>query len=496
MMHTQDIAQDITRLILNQKNLLETIPEMVLLVKGSESIEYMNPSAKAFFGDLCRKGSENKQPQDKTSMALLQVVSDAISENRIGDTLETTLNQLHLEYTLAPFQGYHGDTLYWFFIRDQTKTKAQFEELELFHNSIETILSHKINELKESERMRKNLSKELNTLKEHLKEQPEEGKMVGSSRALSELRDMVFQVAKSDATILITGESGTGKELVANLIRESSSRNEKPFLKINCNTINDSLLESDLFGHEKGSFTGADSRRKGKFEVVDGGTIFLDEIGDISPRMQAALLRVLQDGEIIRVGGNSPIKIDVRVIAATNCDLAAMVQDGSFRLDLFYRLNIINISIPPLRERKDDIVDLVTHFIRKYRQAFKKEINFLPQSILDRLILHDWPGNVRELENVIQRAVLMSKNNTITENELIFDILPGEDLNPPHKNYLQQLDGRPLKAMVAEVEKDFIIHALEKNHGNVAKTVKQLEIGKTAFYDKMKRYNISPKDHK
>ncbi len=495
-MQTQDIAQDITRLILNQKNLLETIPEMVLLVKGSESIEYMNPSAKAFFGDLCKKGSENKAPQDRDSTALLQIVADAICENRIGDTLETTLNQLHLEYTLAPFQGYHGDTLYWFFIRDQTETKAQFEELALFHNSIETILSHKINELKESERMRKNLSKELNTLKEHLKEQPEEGKMVGSSRALSELRDMVFQVAKSDATILITGESGTGKELVANLIRESSSRNEKPFLKINCNTINDSLLESDLFGHEKGAFTGADSRRKGKFEVVDGGTIFLDEIGDISPRMQAALLRVLQDGEIIRVGGNSPIQIDVRVIAATNRDLAAMVQDGSFRLDLFYRLNIINISIPPLRERKDDIVDLVTHFIRRYRQAFKKEINFLPQSILDRLILHDWPGNVRELENVIQRAVLMSKNNTITENELIFDILPGEDLNHPHKNYLQQLAGRPLKAMVAEVEKDFIIHALEKNHGNVAKTVKQLEIGKTAFYDKMKRYNISPKDHK
>ncbi|WP_457577617.1 sigma-54 interaction domain-containing protein [Desulfomarina sp.] len=495
-MHTQDIAQDITRLILNQKNLLETIPEMVLLVKGSESIEYMNPSAKAFFGDLCKKGPENKPPLDRDCMALLQIVADAIRENRIGDTLETTLNQLHLEYTLAPFQGYHGDTLYWFFIRDQTETKAQFEELALFHNSIETILSHKINELKESERMRKNLSKELNTLKEHLKEQPEEGKMVGSSRALSELRDMVFQVAKSDATILITGESGTGKELVANLIRESSSRNEKPFLKINCNTINDSLLESDLFGHEKGAFTGADSRRKGKFEVVDGGTIFLDEIGDISPRMQAALLRVLQDGEIIRVGGNSPIQIDVRVIAATNRDLATMVQDGSFRLDLFYRLNIINISIPPLRERKDDIVDLVTHFIRKYRQAFKKEINFLPQSILDRLILHDWPGNVRELENVIQRAVLMSKNNTITENELIFDILPGEELNPPHKNYLQQLDGRPLKAMVAEVEKDFIIHALEKNHGNVAKTVKQLEIGKTAFYDKMKRYNISPKNHK
>ncbi len=344
--------------------------------------------------------------------------------------------------------------------------------------------------------MRRNLSNELNTLKEHLKEQPEEGKMIGSSRALSELRDMVFQVAKSDATILITGESGTGKELVANMIRECSNRNKKPFLKINCNTITDSLLESDLFGHEKGSFTGADSKRKGKFEVVDGGTIFLDEIGDISPRMQAALLRVLQDGEIIRVGGNSPIKVDVRVVAATNRDLASMVQDGSFRLDLFYRLNIINISIPPLKERKEDIIDLVTHFIRKYRQAFKKEINFLPQSILDRLLRHDWPGTVRDLENVIQRAVLMSKNNAITENELIFDMQPGDDSEKVQKNYLQQLDGQPLKVLVAEIEKDYIIHSLEKNRGNVANTVKQLEIGKTAFYDKMKRYEISPKDHK
>ncbi len=469
---------------------------MVLVVKGSDSFEYMNPSAKIFFGDLSLNSESDDPTLPSNATTLLKIVDRAIQNDTIGDTLETTFKQSHLEYTLAPFKGYKGDPLHWFFIRDMTETKAQFEELSLFHNSIETILSHKISELTESERMRRNLSNELNTLKEHLKEQPEEGKMIGSSRALSELRDMVFQVAKSDATILITGESGTGKELVANMIRECSNRNKKPFLKINCNTITDSLLESDLFGHEKGSFTGADSRRKGKFEVVDGGTIFLDEIGDISPRMQAALLRVLQDGEIIRVGGNSPIQIDVRVVAATNRDLATMVQDGSFRLDLFYRLNIINISIPPLKERKEDIIDLVTHFIRKYRKAFKKEINFLPQSILDRLLRHDWPGNVRELENVIQRAVLMSKNNAITENELIFDIQPGENNDKVQKNYLQQLDGQPLKTLVAEIEKDYIIHSLEKNHGNVAKTVKQLAIGKTAFYDKMKRYNISPKDHK
>lgn len=489
-------SDDLDRIISNHRNLLETIPAMVLLIKDSTSIEYMNPSAKRFLGDLCKPPEKNSPEELAAITKFLQLVSHTIKEKQIGDTLETTYGQSHLEYTFAPFKGYKGDSLYWLFMRDLTENKNQFAELALFHNSIETILSHKISELKESEFMRKKLANELNRLKEHLKEQPDDGKMVGSSRALSELRDMIFQVAKSDATILITGESGTGKELVANLLRESSNRNNKPFLKINCNTISDSLLESDLFGHEKGAFTGAEGKRMGKFEVVDGGTIFLDEIGDISPRMQAALLRVLQDGEIIRVGGNMPIKVDVRVIAATNRDLAAMVQQGSFRLDLFYRLNIINISIPPLRERKDDLIDLTTHFIRKYRKAFKKEINFLPQSILDRLVEHDWPGNVRELENVIQRAVLMAKNNLITENELFFDLRPGEKERTRQESYLERLDGHTLKDMVADVEKEIIIFALEKNKGNVASTVQQLDIGKTAFYDKMKRYQISPKDHK
>lgn len=487
---------DIERVVYNQKSLVDAIPEMVLLVMGNHWVEYMNPSAIRFFGDLRHHTLGGNTAQETTAHALLTLVQQVIDNKQLGNTLETALQGHHLEYTLSHFNGYKGDSLYWFFIRDLTESKRQLEELSQFHNSIETILSHKISELKESERTRQKLANELNSLKEHLKEQPAEGKMVGSSRALSELRDMVFQVAKSDATILITGESGTGKELVANLIRESSNRSNKPFLKINCNTINDSLLESDLFGHEKGAFTGADVKRKGKFEVVDGGTIFLDEIGDISPRMQAALLRVLQDGDIIRVGGNSPLKVDVRVIAATNLNLSSMVNKGTFRLDLYYRLNIINISIPPLRERKEDIVDLTTHFIRKYRQAFKKDINFLPQSILDRLLRHNWPGNVRELENVIQRAVLMAKNNVITENELFFDTHANEENPSQQKNYLNHLDSRSLKDVVAEVEKDIIILCLEKNHGNVAETVKQLDIGKTALYDKMKRYNISPKSLK
>jgi transcriptional regulator with PAS, ATPase and Fis domain len=206
----------------------------------------------------------------------------------------------------------------------------------------------------------------------------------------------------------------------------------------------------------------------------------------------------LQDGEFIRVGGNTPVKVDVRIIAATNADLAKAVQAGAFRLDLYYRLNIINISIPPLRQRKEDIVDLVTHFVRRYRQAFKKDINFLPQSVINRLLQHEWPGNVRELENVIQRAVLMAKGSIITENELIFDI-PAEaeqSTGPSPLSYLQRLEGMPLKRMIAELEREIILNALEKHRGNVALTATDLQLGKTAFYDKMKRYDIAPKEIK
>ncbi len=490
-------TQDISRLIHNQKSLLDVMPAMVFIVNEHDSLEYMNPSAIRFFGNLLEGGSSNRaHTAEETIKALLILVRKEQILKKTEGKQEDKINGHHIEYALAPFIGYRGDQLYWLFIHDLTEEKTHIEELSLFHNSIETILSHKINELKESERIRSSLSLELNHLKDHLKKQPAEGTMIGSSKTLRELRDMVFQVAKSDATILITGESGTGKELVANLIRETSNRNEKPFLKINCNAINDSLLESDLFGYEKGAFTGADSKRKGKFEVVDGGTIFLDEIGEISPRMQAALLRVLQNGELIRVGGNMPITVDVRIIAATNLDLAKAVQAGNFRLDLYYRLNIINISIPPLRQRKEDIVDLVTHFIRRYRAAFKKDIDFLPQSIIDRLLNHDWPGNVRELENVIQRAVLMAKGNIITENELLFDIPAEEKQTIPSTSYLQRLDGLPLKGMIAELEREIILHSLEKHKGNVAQTAQELHLGKTAFYEKIKRYDITPKELK
>ncbi len=495
-MPSAETAKEFKRLAANQKALLEAMPEMVMLVNAGKSIEYMNPSAIRFFGDLRLPAATLDPGQQTVFTELLNLVNLSLTNSRSTDVVSGAIHDSHLEYCIAPFLGYKGDDLYWLTIRDLTEQKRHQEELAKFQANIESILAYKINRLKESERIRKKLVNQIDTLQDHLENQPPNGTIIGSSKMLRDLRDMVLQVSKSDATILITGESGTGKELVANLIRETSNRSNKPFLKINCNTINDSLLESDLFGYEKGSFTGAYKKKIGKFEIVDGGTIFLDEIGDITPRMQAALLRVLQDGEIIRVGGNTPIKVNVRVIAATNTDLASAVKNDLFRLDLFYRLNIINIAIPPLRERKEDVIDLVSHFVKRYRTAFKKDINFVPKSIIETLLAHDWPGNVRELENVIQRAVLMAKSNIITEDELIFDIQPLDDQPVSVSTLLNKYNGSSLKDIVADFERDLIVNALEKNQGNVAAAARSLDVGKTAFYDKMKRYTISPKDHK
>jgi transcriptional regulator with PAS, ATPase and Fis domain len=253
-------------------------------------------------------------------------------------------------------------------------------------------------------------------------------------------------------------------------------------------------LESDLFGYEKGAFTGAAARTKGKFEIADGGTIFLDEIGDISPKMQATLLRVLQHGEIIRVGGTTPLHVDVRVVAATNADLAKAVQDGSFRLDLYYRLNIITIALPSLRERKEDIVELTSHFIRHYQKAFKKEkIDFLPNTVIDKLLAHSWPGNIRELENVVQRAVLMARKNIITEQDIIFDEVQMRGSADYFNNIISGLPKASLKELIAHFEADVILHALRETKGNVMQTAEMLDLGKTALYDKMKRHEINGK---
>jgi len=489
---------EVKRLVKNWKALLDLMPQMVFLIRDDFVIEYVNQHAKKRLGDLrgkrcvdvlCAVGG-GCHPGCSLHKAMVgEVIPKGLSTAKVGDMV--------VELSVVPFQGYSGDDLRMILMRDVTVLKRQEEELKAFNNDVEGILRIKINELKESEVMRRRLAQEVNVLKRKMKDTVPEDGMIGSSRAMRAVRDLVCQVADSDATVLVTGESGVGKELVADLIRAHSSRHDKPFLKVNCNAINENLLESDLFGYEKGAFTGAGARQKGKFEIVHNGTIFLDEIGDISPRMQGSLLRVLQSGELIRVGGNSPVQVDVRVIAATNADLAKGVQEGRFRLDLYYRLNIIQIVIPPLRERKEDIVELAAHFVKRYRKAFKKDIDFLPNRVIDKLLLHDWPGNVRELENMMQRAVLMAKNKVITEDDLIFsESTQGDRADNYFGRMMSSIPGKSLKDLVAQFESDVIAYMLEGNNGNVVQAARDLDVGKTALYDKIKRYDISAKNLK
>ena len=249
-------------------------------------------------------------------------------------------------------------------------------------------------------------------------------RIVGSSEALQRVLDMVKKVAKSNTTVLIRGETGTGKELIAGAIHHNSLRTSRNFVKVNCAALQENLLESELFGHEKGAFTGADKQRIGRFEQADGGTLFLDEIGDMSPNTQAKILRVLQEHEFERLGGTRTLRVDVRLIAATNRDLSAMVQTGRFREDLYYRLNVVSIEMPPLRERKDDIVPLASCFIRRFSAELKKKMDGMEPDAQKLLMRYNWPGNIRELENTIERAMLLAEGHAIASSDLRLGEIP------------------------------------------------------------------------
>ncbi len=489
---------ELERLIRNRAAFYEIMSDMFFLIREDYVIEDMNKSAIDTFGDWRGKRCFEVMHHRQEPCTGVCPVLLARKGERHSELIEKQIGDIYVEYTFAPFEGYQGDTLVMVSMRDITTRKRHEFEITEFNTNIERVLEQKIKDLKESEQTRNLLVQEISVLKKELSRIKRPDEMVGESKAIRELRTMIYQVADTNATILITGESGTGKELVADLVHRHSSRANRTYLKFNCAAVSESLLESDLFGYEKGAFTGAVSCRKGKFEIADGGTIFLDEIGDISPKMQAALLRVLQNGEIIRVGGTKPIKVDVRIIAATNADLTAAVEEGRFRRDLFYRLNVINLRLPPLRERKEDIIPLASHFIRKYRAAFKKEIEFIPNEIIDLLLQHDWPGNIRELENLIQRAVLMATGNTLSMRDLDFSVqsLPSSSSQQDLAGITPAMLEQPIKKSLAALESRIITEALRLHNGNVQKVTQVLQIGKTALYAKMKRYGISARDMK
>lgn len=487
------IQKEIDRVTSNWQALLDMMPEMVFIFRDDHLIEYMNPSAINVFSNLSNKFCHDVLCKTCKNICPLEL---AIRGETSEPLVETRIGEINVEFSSVKFHGYQGDELIMVVMRDITLRKIHEREIAEFHSNIENVLRQKIHDLEESEKNREKLLKEFEDLKSQLFKGRPADEMVGSSGKMQALRKMISQVAKTDATILITGESGTGKELAANLIRNSSDRTDMPFLKVNCNTINDSLLESELFGYEKGAFTGANAKKKGKFEIVNNGTIFLDEIGDISPRMQASLLRVLQNGEIIRVGGNEAIKVNLRIIAATNVDLSKAVKDGRFRLDLYYRLNIININIPSLRDRSEDIPELSNYFLKYYCKTFNKNIGSLSEDVVSMLTAYHWPGNIRELENVIQRAVLMAKDNILSRDNILFDS------EPPHKesttdaaniNYSADcpIESKPLKEILADIEREIISKTLERHDGNVNEAAQFLQVGKTTLYDKMKILGIS-----
>ena len=309
--------------------------------------------------------------------------------------------------------------------------------------------------------------------------------IIGNSKAMQSVFEMVWQVAKSDTTTLILGESGVGKELIANAIHFNSQRSEKPFIKVNCAALPDNLLESELFGYEKGAFTGALAQKKGRFEIANGGTLFLDEIGDFSPSTQVKLLRVLQEKEFERVGGTSCLKTDVRIVAATNRDLEEMINQSLFRQDLYYRLNVFPIHIPPLRERKTDILQLTDYFIEKYNRLLKKEIRRVSTPAIDMLMSYHWPGNIRELENCIERAVLISRDKVIHGQHLPPTLQTAEASNTSHN--------KTLKSTLDAVEREVIIDSLKSSQGNLAQASRELGVTERIMGLRVRKFGIDAK---
>jgi DNA-binding NtrC family response regulator len=336
---------------------------------------------------------------------------------------------------------------------------------------------------------RRRLQKETGQLRERLADRHRIDNIIGSSPAMQPVLDTILQVAPSRASVLITGESGTGKELIAAAIHQHSPRASGPFVKLHCAALAETLLESELFGHEKGSFTGAVGRRDGRFQQADGGTLFLDEIGEISPSIQIKLLRFLQEREFERVGGNQTLSVDVRVVAATNRDLTARIREGLFREDLYYRLNVVTIEVPPLRVRPTDIPLLAMHFLRRYARDNGKPITGFTDEAMDRMCRHSWPGNVRELENAVERGVVVCRGDALRAEDLPPSVTVAPvDSQAPGAGY-PPIPG----STIAELERFAILRTLEHLGGSTSRAAEMLGISPRKIQYKLQEYQASTK---
>ena len=354
---------------------------------------------------------------------------------------------------------------------DYLTKPLNFEELKL---TLERALDHM------------QLAKENKSLKKQISSEDESSGIISSSSQMQELKQMIEVVAPTEATILLTGESGTGKGLIAKIIHERSRRKDRDLVTVNCAALTETLLESELFGHEKGAFTGADKRREGKFMLANKGTIFLDEIAEIPLLMQAKLLRAIQDKEIQRLGSDSALQVDVRIITATNKDLEAEVQESRFREDLYYRLNVVNLHVPALRERQEDIPPLANKFIERFARKNRKKIKGVTPLAMDMLVKYSWPGNVRELENTMERAVILAMDEYISEKELSPSIV--QNYKQPEEQFESGLNSR--QKSLEEIEKQAITQTLQETAGNKSEAARILNITRTTLNNKLRKYNI------
>ncbi|CAN5374425.1 sigma-54-dependent Fis family transcriptional regulator [soil metagenome] len=366
--------------------------------------------------------------------------------------------------------------------------KRDFFELEsskLFLSVVASLIAQSFKVEKAISDERRNLADENSHLRQELKEKYDFSNIIGNSASMRQIQDQVSQVARANATVLLRGESGTGKEMIAHAIHYNSLRSKKPFVKVNCAALPETLIEAELFGYERGAFAGAEKRKKGCFEMAEGGTIFLDEIGDLPPQTQIKLLRALQEREFERLGGMETIKVNVRVVTATNKNLEEEILNGKFREDLSYRLNVFTIFLPPLRERKSDILLLAEHFLAKYEREHGKEIKRISTPAIDMLASYHFPGNVRELENVIERAVLVCDSN----------VIHGHDLPPTLQT--AEVSGTVTKvslvSTVEAYESDLIQDALKSTRGNMAKAARMLDSTERILSYKIKKYGIDAK---
>lgn len=361
-----------------------------------------------------------------------------------------------------------------------------------FLELVANILAEAVASIREELEEREGLISENERLRRQLGDRYRMHNIIGNCSAMRSVYEQIVQVANSTATVLIRGESGTGKELVARAIHYGSERRNNAFVSVNCAALPENLIESELFGHEKGAFTGATQQRKGRFEMANGGTIFLDEIGDISPAVQVRLLRVLQEKTFERVGSSESVSVNVRVLAATSRNLEKEIAEETFREDLYYRLNVFPIILPPLRERRSDIMLLADHFLQKYGEMYGKSIKRISTSAINMMMAYHWPGNVRELENCLERAVLTASDEVIHG----YNLPPSLQTSEETQTSIFPKDGAELKTMVESYEKEIIIDALKKHRGNAAATARYLNTTQRIINYRIQKLGINPDDYK